>query len=97
MIIFFPKSLVPFLTSKAKKVDFPIIFSTLEKFTMPYCCSRYLPSLVIPEVMMDFAVDTTVVVQVLLDYAPVTAMPPTVRPTMLTMIGNTSYLNKFKE
>jgi hypothetical protein len=31
---------------------------------MPYCCSRYLLSLVIPKVMINFAVDTTVAVQV---------------------------------
>jgi hypothetical protein len=61
-MIFLPKSLVPLLTFKAKKVVFPISFSTVEKCTMPYCCSRYLLSLVIPKVMMDFAVDTTVAV-----------------------------------
>jgi hypothetical protein len=43
-------------------VVFPISFSTVEKCTMPYCCSRYLLSLVIPKVMIDFAVDTTVAV-----------------------------------
>jgi hypothetical protein len=60
--------------------------------TMPYCCSRYLLSLVIPKVMIGFAVDTTVAVQVLLAYA-VTAIFPAARPTMLTMSGNISYLN----
>jgi hypothetical protein len=68
-MIFFPKSLVPLLTFKAKKVVFPIRFSTVEECTMPYCCSRYLLSLVIPKVMIDFAVDTTAAVQVLLAYA----------------------------
>jgi hypothetical protein len=42
--------------------------------------------------MIDFAVDTTVAVQVLLAYA-VTAIFPAARPTMLTMSGNISYLN----
>jgi hypothetical protein len=88
-MIFFAKSLIP---SKAKKVDFPISFSFVEKCTMPYCCSHYLLSLVIPKVMIDFAVDATVTDQALLDYA-VTAIPSAVRPTMLTMIGNASYLN----
>jgi hypothetical protein len=59
-MIFFPKFLVPLLTFKAKKVVFPISFSTLEKGTMPYCCSPYLLSLVIPKNMIDFAVDATV-------------------------------------
>ena len=94
-MIFFLKSLVPLLNSKANKTDYLISFSIVEKFTMPYCCSPYLPSLVIPKVMIDFAADTTVMVQVLLDYA-VTVILPAVRPTMLTTIGNTSYQNKFK-
>jgi hypothetical protein len=80
---FFPKSLVPLLTLKAKKVVFLISFSNVEKCTMPYCCSPYLLSLVIPKVMIDFAVDTTVAVQVLLAYA-VTAIFSAARPTMLT-------------
>jgi hypothetical protein len=80
-MMFFPKFLVPLLSSKAKKVDFPIRFSTVEKFTMPCCYSCYLPSLVITKVMMAFAVDTTVVVQALLYYA-VTAILPAVRPAM---------------
>jgi hypothetical protein len=45
--------------------------------------------------MIDFAADTTVVVQVLLEYA-VTAILPAVKPTMLTMIEKPSYQNKFK-
>jgi hypothetical protein len=80
------------LTFKAKKVVFPISFSTVEKCTMPYCCSRYLLSSVIPKVMINFAVDTTVAVQVLLAYA-VTAIFPAARPAMLTMSGNILYLN----
>jgi hypothetical protein len=42
--------------------------------------------------MIDFAVDTTVAVQVLLAYA-VTAIFPAARPTMLTTSGNVFYLN----
>jgi hypothetical protein len=95
IMIFFLESLVPLFTSKAKKTDCLISLSIMEKFTMPYCCSPYLPSLVIPKVMIDFAADTTVVVQVWLDYA-VTAILPAIRPTMLIMIGNTSYQNKSK-
>jgi hypothetical protein len=92
IMIFFPESLVPLLTFKAKKVVFPISFSTVEKCTMPYCCSRYLLSLVIPKVMIVFAADTTVADQVLLACA-VTVIFPTARPTMLTMSGNILYLN----
>jgi hypothetical protein len=77
---------------QGKEGGLPIRFSTVEKCTMPYCCSRYLLSLLIPKVMINFAVNTTVAVQVLLAYV-VIAIFPAARPTMLTMSGNISYLN----
>jgi hypothetical protein len=80
---------------KSKKVDCPISFSTVERFTMPYCFSSHLLSLLTLKVMINFVVNTTVLVQVLLNYA-VTAKPPAVRPAMLTMIESTSYQNQFK-
>jgi hypothetical protein len=54
-----------------------------------------LLSLVIPKVMIGFAVNTTVAVQLLLAYA-VTAIFSAARLTMLTMSGNMLYLNSFK-
>jgi hypothetical protein len=64
----------------------PCQLSTVKRFTMLSCCSSDLLSLGIPTVTIDFVVNTTVVDQVLLAYA-ITAIPHTVRQTMLTVIG----------
>jgi hypothetical protein len=77
---------------QGKEGGLPCQFFYRGKCTMPYCCSRYLLSLVIPKVMINFAVNATVAVQVLLAYA-VTAIFPAARPTMLTTSENIFYLN----
>jgi hypothetical protein len=59
---------------EGKEGGMPYQFYMVEKFTLPYLCFRYLPSLVIPKVMINFAVNTTIVLQVLLDYT-ITAIP----------------------
>jgi hypothetical protein len=80
---------------KAKKLDFHTSSTTMEKFTLCYCCSPYLLSLVIPKVMVDSVVNLIVANLVFAAYA-VTVITLAVRQIMLALSRNTSYQNKFK-